>query len=933
MTLKLSGSHINVSTGLTCIRDRIVTTFIKNKLKVFGINKIEVETYPEEFDKSFNITPTSILYEIHHTYRCYNDLTEEPPFDTGKFVVFTDFVEMVAAEAKSTNNIPILEDKSDPKSWVSRPSGLLNGSALIVKSTTTSTIVKLQTAGVEPSILGYMEYPYPYVMRSKPVLECITEPDPIIPNVTLNLETLEIAWQPNETYTIEVTDGFVNHEFGMNYSNPSFSEPFATNQPPYMVSWEPSNAPETGHIEFAKLKYVRRIKKGEQSIKLYKSPSTLVKTYLPTDPEVQIVNGVINGYEGAIIVSIDVRDYLESNQEYYIHVEQGALYDYDFFANAAITDNSTITFTASMPNYIDWLPGPVTKTRNNRSVKIIYPYTAVPNPESTGTIRFYDGDDNLLRTFQPTGSDVMYEPTSPALSEYPYSTTITFDVLGLLKEDSTYYMVIDEGVFQDVDNFNNISVLDINELRYSTDDLVFPGLRSSLDILFDLNANNLRPRTFLINAQATASTHINAMMVRLGVGHLYSEASVFSNARYLATLYNFTNKTYVANYQNYLFTSSIIRDHDVGASYTLTFSSPNGKFGTILGSVTNYSITGTLSEINTILPNVVFWPTKNYTGSTNYTVSLSRDGDFMQSTNKLLTRSSTYTGETYTFTSNSSWSPSPADIEYNAVMDYLVVGAGGRGGVSIIAGPSNPYLGTGGGGAGEVNYVAGISVENKSYAVEVGAIQTWTQAEIFERTSIDPAGIITSGRVNNWYDLIDWWKAPSGLPSSFNGTTSSGGEGGQGTWGWAYYPRGNELTSLGDLPSDLRSRFYIPEDGVYIPWPNGGSNESFAGGQGTMTSNTTYKGDGGGGAGAGGAGQNATSSPSHSGYGGVPVANSISGTSVDYGYGGQGFSPTTNTTRTLRSTYGSGGCAQWGDDLTYGQNGTSGVVIVRVRIQ
>ena len=933
MTQKLSGCHVSLSLGLTCIPDSLVTTFVPNILKVFAINRIDQKTYPEKFDKSLNLSVNDILYELHHTYRCYNDITEEPPFDIGNSVNLSGFIEMLAATAESANLVPVVEDKSNPASWIMRPSTAFAGSALIVKSNVTSTIVKLSFAGVEPTILGYMEYPYPYVMRTKPVLNCITEPDPIVPTVTLNLETLEIEWQPNETYTVEVEDGFVNHEYGMKYSNPAFSEPFTTNQPPYLVSWEPENAPETGHIQSARLKYVRRIKHGDQAIKLYKSPSTLVKTYLPGDPELHITSVYLpeENSSANIIVSLDVRDYIEANQEYYINVDQGALYDYDFFANSAISDNSTITFTASMPNYIDWFPGPVTETRNNQTVKVVYPYTALPNPSATGTIRFYDGDDNLLRTFHPTDATVTYQATTPSLPEYPYSTTITFDVLGLLREDSTYYLVIDEGVFQDVDDFNSVSVLDINELRYSTDDTVFPGLRSNPIGISALNAINVRPRTFLINSQANSSVYTDAMMVRLGTGHLYSEATVSTTARYLATLYNFTNKTYIANYQNYLFTSSVVRDHDVGANYTLTFSSPNGKFGTILGSVTNYSITGTLSEINTILPNVVFWPTKNYTGSTNYTVSLSRDGISMQSTHKLLTRSSTYTGEIHTFTSSTSWTPSPADIEYGAVMDYLVVGAGGHGGISVTAG-TYPELGTGGGAAGEVNYVAGVNIENKSYAVEVGAIQTWTQAESLQRTNIDPNGLIQAGTVNNWYDLINWWKAPSGLPSSFNGVVSSGGEGGQGTWGWAYYPTGNNLTALGDLPADLTSRFYIPVAGVYIPWPSGGSNNSFSGGQGTMTSNTSYKGDGGGGAGAGGIGQNATSSPSHSGYGGSAITNSITGISVDYGYGGQGSGPTSNTTRTLRTTYGSGGCAQWGSDLPFGQNGSSGVVIIKVRI-
>ena len=754
MTQKLSGCHVSLSLGLTCIPDTIVTTFVPNILKVFAINRIDQKTYPEKFDKSLNLSVNDILYELHHTYRCYNDITEEPPFDIGKSVNLSGFVEMLAATAESANLVPVVEDKSNPASWIMRPSTAFAGSVLIVKSNVTSTIVKLSAAGVEPTILGYMEYPYPYVMRTKPVLNCITEPDPIVPTVTVNLETLEIAWQPNETYTVEVEDGFVNHEYGMKYSNPAFSEPFTTNQPPYLVSWEPENAPETGHIQSARLKYVRRIKHGDQAIKLYKSPSTLVKTYLPTDPEVQIVNGVINGYEGAIIVSIDVRDYLESNQEYYIHVEQGALYDYDFFANSAISDNSTITFTASMPNYIDWFPGPVTETRNNQTVKVVYPYTALPNSSATGTIRFYDGDDNLLRTFHPTDATVTYQATTPSLAEYPYSTTITFDVLGLLREDSTYYLVIDEGVFQDVDEFNSVSVLDINELRYSTDNIIFPGLRSNPIAISALNAINVRPRTFLINSQANASVYTNAMMVRLGTGHLYSEATVSTTARYLATFFNVTNRLYVANQYNYIFTGSTINDHDSGSSYKVTFSSPAGKFGTMLGGITNYEITGTLAEIKSKFESTAFWPTKNYSSLSSYTVTLYRNNELMQTLTKTLTNSGIYLGDTYTFNESGSWTPNLLELYYGFQMDYIVVGGGGSG---FWAYPNTELNVVGApGGGGEVVEITNIAISNTTYDVIVGI------------GGEKPTIVNTSH---------------NGTSSSFNAHTANGGYGGTSTAG------------------------------------------------------------------------------------------------------------------------------------------------------
>lgn len=327
MTQKLSGSTFVNEFNIDCVPTTFKETFTDYRLKVFSINPVNIIDYPE----GINATSSDILYELHHTFLTTNSQNWEPPFDEGNDIQLYGFVEI---------------DKTvEPPVFIS--SVPLTGTFKIIKSSTSSTIVKL-LAGVtnEISELGFMYYAKPYRMKVRSTLECII-PEVVKPTVTVNFDTLELSWSPNSSYTIEVGDGFVNHLYGEQYGNPSFTVPFTTNANPSVSEYYPTTPTESFNWHKAnkliQLTYTNSpMLKNAGNIKLYQvnatGPDTLLTTFtLPGDPRVTLNS---NTYK----IDINSLGYIKENSTYYLTIDDGTFKDYDGFQAVGVSDSNTIRF-------------------------------------------------------------------------------------------------------------------------------------------------------------------------------------------------------------------------------------------------------------------------------------------------------------------------------------------------------------------------------------------------------------------------------------------------------------------------------------------------------------------------------------------------------------------------------------------------------------
>jgi hypothetical protein len=363
---------------------------------------------------------------------------------------------------------------------------------------------------------------------------------------------------------------------------------------------------------------------------------------------------------------------------------------------------------------------------------------------------------------------------------------------------------------------------------------------------------------------------------------------------------NIIPRNYVANSAYAIFAADTPQITDVRGTpstdtYVFTISSPNGEFGTTTTSSSSYSITGTRAVVNSSISNIRFYSTKNLTTNTTYTISITRNGSNIFSGTKALNYSSTATitgTTTLTYSNPGNYSVTFTPLQKNyALVEYLVVGGGGGGGTN--GGISGKAGGGGGGGAvvygqhdsGKIGSSASISVGSG------GAPQFNGLGSSFNTGNTEFLGVFAPGGYSGFIQN--------------GGSTNDVFLGVGGTSGTGY----EEQINSSRIPNGNNA---------------GGTARS---GTGFMT--------GGGGGGAGGVGQNGQVRVG--GNGGTGLANSISGTSRIYAYGGGGGiswdgSPTqSGTPGTSGTTPGSGG--RGGGGLTTGGaagQGLAGIVILRI---
>jgi hypothetical protein len=275
----------------------------------------------------------------------------------------------------------------------------------------------------------------------------------------------------------------------------------------------------------------------------------------------------------------------------------------------------------------------------------------------------------------------------------------------------------------------------------------------------------------------------------------------------------------------------------------------------------------------------------------------------------LNTGTGSITTQTYTFGSNSVFTPSNEQALYGFA-DLLVVGAGGGGA-------------TGGGGGGEVIYQTDLPITVQSYSVVVGdggvAGDPVTSGEIIQTGSNPTISGQTSKAYPGWTH-----HGGNGANSSALGYTAIGGKGGKSYWSGNVYmdpTQGNNI---------------VPVDFNFNGGDNGGT-PSYFGGTGqtkVYAGQNTFLGKGGGGAGDAANGANSVWSGTSwsAGSGGAGTSNTITGSTITYGVGGAGGNLQSSTPLSPTSNSGNGGAGATNlvNLGVRGAAGAKGRVIIKV---
>lgn len=391
-----------------------------------------------------------------------------------------------------------------------------------------------------------------------------------------------------------------------------------------------------------------------------------------------------------------------------------------------------------------------------------------------------------------------------------------------------------------------------------------------------ISANSLQ----FIPAAGLTSNVTSALNFKLNLNNnLASQAN--ANITYVPTVYT-------TNTVSQIFSSVVPKIHDgadTGQTYTVTFTSPGGKFGnsvayfnanTYANLASTYTFTGNMSTVNANFANVRFAPLNRDSGNTSYTYTQSR-GNVVQidSLRDLTANVVPFVSNVSTFTANTTFSPTFVQAHYGNT-NVLMVGGGGSGGFPATS------AGPGGGGAGGVATVITVPmISGSTYNLVIGA---------------GGGNGVSPGNGGNTRMLLNGNLIIGVIPGvgQANTIVNGGGQGlgGAGPFGLEYFGG------------------------------SGGSNDYHTGGAGIASlSNGGIVGHSGGGAGASGQGGPATTTPTRKGGdGGAGFLSNITGANVRYAGGGAGRYGATSGLGS--NNYGGGG-----EDTN---PGLAGVIIISI---
>jgi hypothetical protein len=351
------------------------------------------------------------------------------------------------------------------------------------------------------------------------------------------------------------------------------------------------------------------------------------------------------------------------------------------------------------------------------------------------------------------------------------------------------------------------------------------------------------------------------------IAYNYGDADldVIATFDLIQPLSNLTGLTYQSNINNLLFDSigTYVRDPNATSeTFDVAFTVSSGVLSQDGGDTSSSSITisGTISQVNAILPTVIYYPDYDVKSTITLTWSIEKNSVLLDSGTQYITHTSegTISTSTYTFTSsNSSFTIPYEEIEYGR-WEYLIVGGGGGGaaggggaGGQVLKGTNtilshaatHPITVGGGGSRGNYsfNYVTGGSwSRNAGQGGNSTAIGLTAYGGYGGRAS-----------ANNSIESATVWEFDGGDTRKTDNTTQAGGAG-------------------APIPVSIPSK---NEQSYAIGAGGGGAGAGTAGGTAQLTG--YYEGD--------------TDIPIYAGGdGGNGVTSSITGVSLYYGGGGGG---------------------------------------------
>jgi len=365
-----------------------------------------------------------------------------------------------------------------------------------------------------------------------------------------------------------------------------------------------------------------------------------------------------------------------------------------------------------------------------------------------------------------------------------------------------------------------------------------------------------------------------------------------------AYINNMINRTYTTNNITQLFstsTPSLDDQPDVGQTYTITLNSPVGKFGnsvayfssnTFANLANTYTFTGNTTTVNANYSNIRFAPTNRVSGNSTFTYTQSRDGNSQVSLTKTLTANvQAFGANTYTYTANTTFTPTFSEAQYGTANVLLVGGGGGASfGRENTVGPGTIFNNSGGGGGGGgILKQTGISLYTNEYTVTIGAGGTGTN------TATGNSGSGNAGNGGN-----------TSMTSSLQSFSTTGGEGGI-------------FLATGFTVQDARGG------------QGGGTGGGLGGDQVGNPNDFGLPGTAGTGGGGGGGGNHAVGQA-----GGAGQTDETLGTAVFGGGGGSRRSLSTSPDGTPGgNSYGQGGSGVTGGTPS-GQPGAAGVITIKI---
>lgn len=640
--------------------------------------------------------------------------------------------------------------------------------------------------------------------------------------VDIDFSQLPITWEPNTNYRIALEEGFVIEDGGLEQPNPadsSFFEFTSNATGPIILSSTPSSGSSLSNVYSIVLNYDRKIIKNSGNIYLYKvgTPNTLVHTYGITDEDVVIGDNLTS-------LEINLGTYANvATTQYYLLIDQGVVIDYDNFQNNEITNTSTFNYISpTAPVLVSSTPSDNATDIGNIDITLTFDqYVA----RGTGNIKIINSSTGATRyTFNAaTDSRVIINNTIVTLDtnfilEANTTYYITVDTGALLGSTGIPFAGISGSTTLNftTSSSTGVSYFDTSGLYTSTKAVTIGYVNEYATGVYNIlptqaNLDNTKGiklyeytsgvstlihtfyhgepgngTTYDVSGSKPIYVYVQPYLEQNKTYYLLIDDGAYydsetnlelpgvSDTNLLRFNTNFAitglnDESYIGNTSNLLWAYP---DNDIRLSilddttdYTITFSSNIGIFSDGASTSSTYSITGTRSELISLVPDVKFYPTRDTTSTGTMTLTLKLGSTTLSThTNTLTSAGSNVLPSTdvvsYSTAGTYSFTPSFEQRYYYTNADILLVGGGG--GAAIADNTIYPNITSGYGGGATYTELTNRTLTNQSYTITIGG-----------------GGL--SGYIPNGSDLGD----TGGVTSAFGGTAAGGlgGSLGEGVYG------------------------------------------------------------------------------------------------------------------------------------------------------